>query len=96
MERITIKQLEMKIDYLNKITNSPSTPYVKKEGGGMQAQIGNYHLSQAYGSVCVHRMSNEHGGVTTPIMFGHVPKREAFEALSAYIAGIEAGKELVA
>jgi hypothetical protein len=51
--------------------------------------IGNYHLSHAYGGVCLHRMHNDGGGCTAPLIGGHVPKRELAGLLSAFIAGIE-------
>jgi len=91
-QRITEKMLQARIDYLNRITGSPESPYAPGEDGKMKAQIGNYHLSHAYGGVCVHRMSNEHGGINTPIISYHAPKRECFDALGAYIDGYEACK----
>ena len=85
MNRITDKHLQAKIDLLNKITNSPAAPYVDGK-----AQIGNYHLSHAYGGVCLHRMFNDGGGVTSPLSTGHVAKRELAGLLDAFIAGINA------
>lgn len=93
MNRITEKMLQARIDYLNKITGNPAAPYAKDETGKMKAQIGNYHLSHAYGGVCVHQMSNEHGGASTPIISYHAPKRECFDALCAFISGYETCKE---
>ena len=84
MNRITEKQLQAVVDRLNRITGSPLVPYV-----GRKAQIGNYHLSHAYGGVCLHRMYNEGGGVTSPLSTGHIPKRELMGLLHAYINGIE-------
>lgn len=84
MYRITDKHLQARIDYLNRITGSPASPYV-----GNVAQIGNYHLSHAYGGVALHRMFNNSGGVTEPLCTGHIPKRELMGLLSAFIAGIE-------
>lgn len=94
MERITNKMLENKIDYLNEITSSPKEPWSKNKSGKLIANIDNYHISGAYGGVCVHRMANEGGGVTTPIVYGHVPKRELYNALCSYINGIEFGKKI--
>lgn len=94
MQRITNKMLEAKAAYLNKITNSPLTPYSKTESGKFKANIGNYHISYAYGGACVHRIMNEGGGVTTPIAYGRIKKRELFDKLCAYIDGIEYGKQL--
>jgi len=83
MNRVTEKQLQAVCDRLNRITNSPMQPYVDGK-----AQPGNYHLSHAYGGVCLHRMSNEGGGVNSPLSIGHVPKRELLNLMHAYISGI--------
>jgi hypothetical protein len=83
MNRVTEKQLQAIVDRLNRITNSPMEPYVDGK-----AQIGNYHLSHAYGGVCLHRMFNDGGGVSSPLSTGHVPKRELAALMYAYISGI--------
>lgn len=88
MERITDKHLEEKIAYLNKITGSPAEPYTL-EGGKLKANIGNFHLSHAYGGVCLHRMFNEAGGVSSTLSTGHITKRELSGLIAAYIRGIE-------
>jgi len=92
--RTTLKELESQIELLNQITNSPPTPYTRAEDGKLTANIGNHHLSRAYGGFCVHRMANTSGGASSPISYGHIPKRDLFERLVSYIAGIEAGKHL--
>lgn len=51
-DRITDKQLEALCDRLNKLTRSPLTPYTRT-GNSFKANIGNYHLSHAYGGVCL-------------------------------------------
>ena len=91
MNRVTEKQLQSVVDRLNRITGSPLAPYV-----GREAQIGNYHLSHAYGGVCLHRMYNAGGGVTSPLSTGHIPKRELLGLLHAFINGIESQKEVAA
>jgi len=83
MNRVTDKQLQAIVDRLNRITGSPMEPYIDGK-----AQPGNYHLSHAYGGVCLHRMFNEGGGVTSPLSMGHVPKRELLNLLHAYICGL--------
>jgi hypothetical protein len=88
MDRITEKHLQALCDRLNRITNSPETPY-KKDGNQFIAQIGNYHLDFAYGGVELVRMSNLGGGVDNPLRTGHVPKRELYNRMQAYIAGME-------
>jgi hypothetical protein len=84
MQRITDKHLDAIVDRLNSITNSPVVPYVN----GV-AQVGNYHISHAYGGVCLHRMYNDAGGVSSPLSTGHIPKRELAGLLHSFIAGIE-------
>ena len=107
MNRITLNDIEAQLVYLNDITHSPERPYGRKEfgkwvGGGRlgrsgglgRAQVGNYHLSQAYGGVCVHRVATEAGGITTPLSQSHISKRECYVELVAFIKGIEAGRTL--
>ena len=87
-DRISIKTLENMVARLNKMTNSPET-YSHRDETGFHAHIGHWTLSQAYGGVCVERVMNEDGGVTCPIWMGHVPKREAYNRLRAFMAGLE-------
>lgn len=91
MNRITEKHLQAIVDHLNRITGSPAAPYVDGK-----AQIGNYHLSHAYGGVCLHRMHNDGGGVSSPLSTGHVTKRELAGLLHAFIAGINTSEEVKA
>jgi hypothetical protein len=84
MNRITDKQLNALCDYLNKITNSPLKPWA--DG---RAAVGNYHISHAYGGVCLHRHVNESGGVNCPLSHGHGTKRELYNQMQAFIKGLE-------
>lgn len=93
MQRITDKQLESVVERLNRITNSPLSTYVKDNSGKYIAQIGNYHLSHAYGGVTLHRMHSEGGGVTTPLGCGYTTKRDLYNQLHAFIKGIESQME---
>jgi hypothetical protein len=93
MNQVTIKQLQAQIERLNQLTGNPLAPYTRSDDGKLHGNVGNFHLSQAYGGVCVHRMANDCGGVTTPIFHGHRPKREAFGLLVSYIAGIESTRD---
>jgi tetrahydromethanopterin S-methyltransferase subunit B len=55
-DRITEKNLQAVVDRINSATGSPMQPWDKLPGQDrMQAQIGCYHLSHAYGGVCLHR-----------------------------------------
>lgn len=81
--RVTQAQLQAAVDRINRMTESPMTPYVDGK-----IQVGNYHLSGAYGGVCLHRMRNESGGVSSPLSTGHIPKRELLNLMHAYILGL--------
>ena len=92
MDRITNGHLEHLVERLNKLTGQATEPWTKQKDGSYKANVGNYHLSGAYGGVCLHQMVNEGGGVTTPLTYGHVPKRELYNALRAFVSGVELGK----
>jgi hypothetical protein len=93
MNRITEKDLEATVAYLNRLTNSPDTPYTRIDNK-LNANIGNYHLSHAYGGVKLHRMVNEGGGVREPISTGYTTKRDLYNQLHAFIRGLEVSKEV--
>lgn len=94
-DRITEKMLQHLCDRLNEETGSPMKPW-ERVGDRNRANIGNYHISHAYGGVCLHRMHNESGGVSTPLSGGHRPKRELYNEMRAMLAGIEAAREVKA
>lgn len=91
MQRITKKQLQARIETINSILNRPVTPYSQVEGK-LTANIGNFSISQAYGGFGVHLMTNESGGVSTPIWNGHISARDAYERISAFISGLQFSK----
>jgi len=91
-ERITDKQLQAVVDRINQETDSPLEPYTTDASGKIQANIGNYHLSWAYGGVELNRMDTQGGGVTCPLGEGHGTKRELYEKMYAFLRGLEAAK----
>lgn len=86
--RITDRDLLAVVERINRITGSPTETYIKA-GDRYVAQIGNYHLSHAYGGVSLHRMMNESGGVENVLGCGHVPKRDLYDRMQAFIRGLE-------
>ena len=90
--RITDSMLEARVKRLNELTNSPATPYTQADGRAV-ANVGNFHLSYAYGGVCLHRMANPSGGVSTPIISYHTTKRELFDRINSYMDGIMFAQE---
>ena len=89
MQTITKKIIEAQIERLNRETNSPSTPYVR-EGEKFTAQLGNYHLSGAYGGYSLHRMETDGGGISDVFGSGHITKRDLSSRISAMMRGIHA------
>jgi hypothetical protein len=81
--RVSIKDLQTRVNQLNKETGVINETYTKGKDGKYTANIGVFHLSQAYGGVALHRIMNENGGVTD--IFGyHMPKRELMDRISGY------------
>ena len=85
--RITIKHLDAKADTINRMTNSP-VESSQRVDGRYCANVGNYHISRAYGGYCLHRMVNESGGVSDVFSCGHIPARELAALMSAYMTGL--------
>ena len=88
--RITDKHLDGMVNRLNELTGNPDTSYTKIDGK-LKANIGNYHVSGAYGGVELHQMMNEGGGVNVISRNGYGTKRQLYDFLTAFIAGIELG-----
>lgn len=88
MQRITEKQLESLVEYINKLTNSPQESSSRVDGKYC-ANVGNFHLYYAYGGVNLHRMSNTSGGVGTPVGMGTRTKRELYNDMQEFIRGLE-------
>jgi len=76
MQRITQYMLEMKVDSLNRLKGFKNANY---------STIGAYTLSYAYGGVSLHRYVNKHGGVCDVFSCGHIPKRDLFNRICAYM-----------
>lgn len=91
MPRVKMKDLEAAVRRLNRLTESPEVPWTH-ETGKLTANIGNYHLSGAYGGWTLHRLDTAGGGVTEPLRCGYVSKRELLTLIHAFINGIESSR----
>ena len=85
--RITRAHLDAKCATINNMTKSPVEPS-RMVDGKWTANVGNYRISGAYGGYCLHRMTNESGGVRDVFNCGHIPARELAGLMSAYTAGL--------
>lgn len=81
--RITIADLENRLFDLNESKGVATEPYSKTSAGAYKANVGNYHLSRAYGGFNVYQMTNDKGGVTEPAGGGHVTKRECLKRINS-------------
>ena len=88
--RITNKDIEKRVLTLNDLAGTPKEPYAKIDGK-FEPQAKCYHLSFAYGGVALHQMCDEGSGVRD-IFGGHMPKRELYERLNAFINGFGSAK----
>ena len=79
MQRITEKMLRARVAYLNQLKGFDKPKY---------SEIGSYTLDYAYGGVSLHRYINEHGAIHDVFSCGHVPKRELYNRLNAFISAI--------
>ena len=88
MERTTRKQLEFLCDRINAAQQTSPITY-KRIDGNLVGQIGNYHISGAYGGVCLHQIANESGGARDVFSCGHITKRDLYNRMSAYLVACE-------
>jgi hypothetical protein len=89
MNRITESMLQKKVDLLNQVAGRPMGPYTRTEDGRLAANVGNFHVSGAYGGWTLHCMHNTSGGVSTPLNCGYISRRALYDLVSVYIAGWE-------
>lgn len=97
-ERITVKDLRAVCDRINRTFGQALLPWTFGQGpAGGKANIGTFYIDGAYGGWELMRIMNEGGGVTEPLgSTGHVPARELYGLMHAYLRGVEAGVELQA
>lgn len=89
--RITKKSLQDKVNTINSLLKTEPEPYAAppvEPFAGLRANVGNYHLSMAYGGYALNRMVNESGGAADVFNKGHMSARELSDLLHGFIAGI--------
>ncbi len=87
-DRITVQNLEAVVARINRIAGTPQEAYSLVDGKYV-ANIGNYHLSGAYGGYQLHQMMNDGGGIHDVLRCGYTSKRELYYRLHAFVAGLE-------
>lgn len=76
--RITQKDLERVCERLNQ-----KAGFEKVEWN----TIGSYKIDGAYGGVSLHKVTSEGGGITDVFSCGHVPKKDLYYRMQAFLAG---------
>lgn len=91
MDRITERDLQAVCDRINVAVNGAKlAAYSRDDDGRLTANIGAYVLDGAYGGWELHRMATAGGGVSDVFFCGHVPKRELYGRMQAFLRGLEA------
>jgi hypothetical protein len=95
-ERITQKDLEAACGRINRAVGiDPDAPlWTRGEDGKNHQTPGMYHLSGAYGGYSLHRSSDadsdgESHGIDDVFRCGHIPKRELYYRMQAFLDGID-------
>ena len=84
--RITRRDLETLVGRINAITGHPAEPYTKVDGT-YRPNPGTFLLSGAYGGWALHQMANEGTGERDVLHSGHIPARELYAQMQAYVRG---------
>jgi len=92
-QRITQKDLEHLVSRINRALNRPETPYGKDENGKFKANLGNFHISGAYGGVALEEIQTDGGGVRRISTDGYGTKRQLYTWMTAFLSGIEVTAE---
>ena len=83
----TIRELEGLVKRINYVTGNPATSYTRTADGSFAANVGNYHLSGAYGGYALYQMAE--GGGVHDIFGGHYSKGELYSKMSAFLLGLK-------
>lgn len=92
--RITKKTLEAQIKYLNEMLGKRTEAYTRGLDGKYHANPGTYVLDCAYGGYRLGQISNAGGGQRDITSRGTA--RETYYEIRAFIAGVEAAREVAA
>ena len=90
---IKMSDLNAQVALINRAMGTPTEPY-KLVGGKYIPQAGCYHLEGAYGGHKLVQMSSKDGssGTSDALNTGFVSKRELYNAMFTFRAGIDAGQ----
>lgn len=85
--RINQSHIETLVDRINIATGSPVAPWTDRK-----ANTGNYHIDYAYGGASLHHMVDANGCVSDVLSCGHIPKKELYYRMQAFLKGLKVGE----
>ena len=88
MDRITQRYLDSLCERINSAQKTPTAPYERIDDK-LIGQVGNYHLSSAYGGWCLHQIANVSGGARDVFSCGYITKRDLYNRMRAYLVACE-------
>lgn len=83
--RISERQLETLVKYLNELTGNPTEPYSKDHAGKYTANVGCYCIDAAYGGYKLVQIAST-AGASRSITSGFTTKRDLFNKIHTVIA----------
>lgn len=87
--RITEKDLQSACDRISRVCGTPLTPYSKSADGTFSPNGSAYFIDFAYGGASLHQMMPTGTGERDVFGCGHVPKRDLYMRMHAYLAGLD-------
>lgn len=90
--RVTYSVLNKLAEAINNATSAP-TEYSLTRDGKHETQIGHFHVSRAYGGVCLNKTVNESGAAIDVFNCGHVSNAELQIRMRAFLQGIKEGQK---
>ena len=93
--RITAKNLDNRAAVLNSIFKGHAEPFVSTNGT-LHSNKGTFLIDCAYGGYCLHRLVNDSGAVRDVFNCGHIPARQLFDLMGAYLTGAYDGQKIPA
>ena len=88
MDRITQRHLDSLCERINSAHKTPAAPYARIDDK-LIGQVGNFHISGAYGGVCLHQIANESGAARDVFSCGYITKRDLYNRMRAYLVACE-------
>ncbi len=88
MRRITKDNLQNLCTTINRAAGTPLAPYTK-HGDTFTPNANCYHLDGAYGGWGLVQMCEKGTGVRD-VIGGHMPKRELYDKMQVFLAGMRA------